>query len=93
MGIRVALGADPAKVVQLLAFDGLRLVLIGGIIGMAVALALARLLSGMLFGGDAFDVATLIVVPLVLAASAFFAAYLPARRARRIDPMLALRAD
>jgi predicted permease len=93
MGIRVALGADPAKVVRLFALDGLRLVLIGGCIGMATALAVVRLLRGLLFGGDAFDAATLVVVPLVLAASALLAAYLPARRARRIDPMLALRAD
>jgi hypothetical protein len=60
---------------------------------MATALAVVRLLRGLLFGGDAFDAATLVVVPLVLAASALLAAYLPARRARRIDPMLALRAD
>lgn len=55
MGIRVALGADPRHVVRLVAFDGLRLVLIGGVLGMTAALALSRLLSGLLFGGRAFD--------------------------------------
>jgi ABC-type antimicrobial peptide transport system permease subunit len=93
MGIRVALGADPRHVVRLVAFDGLRLVLIGGILGMTAAIALSRLLSGLLFGGRAFDPATLIAVALILGAVALLAAYLPARRARRIDPMLALRAE
>ena len=93
MGIRVALGADPARVVRLLAFDGLRLVLLGGVLGMAAALAVMRLLSGLMFGGRVFDPATLVVVPLVLGACASLAAYLPARRIRRIDPMLALRTD
>jgi predicted permease len=93
MGIRVALGAEPASVVRLLAFDGLRLVLVGGVLGMAVALGVMQLLSGLLFGGRAFDPVTLVVVPLILCASASLAAYLPARRVRRIDPILALRAD
>ena len=93
MGIRLALGADPGSVVRLVAFDGLRLVFIGSVIGMAAALGLMRLLSGLLFGGRAFDLSALVVVLLVLGASASLAAYLPARRARRIDPMQALRAE
>jgi predicted permease len=93
MGIRVALGADPDRVVRLLAFDGLRLVLVGGVLGMAAALALMRLLSGLIFGGQVFDPATLVAVPLILGACASLAAYLPARRVRRIDPILALRSD
>ena len=93
MGIRVALGADPGKVVRLLVLDGLRLVVIGGVVGMIAALAVTRLVSGLLFGGRAFDPATLIAVVLILGVSAALAAYLPARRARRIDPMLALRAE
>ena len=67
MGIRVALGAEPASVVRLLAFDGLRLVLVGGVLGMAAALGVMQLLSGLLFGGRAFDPVTLVVVPLILA--------------------------
>jgi ABC-type antimicrobial peptide transport system permease subunit len=93
MGIRLALGADPGRIVRLLTFDGLRLVLIGGVLGMAAALAAMQLLSGLLFGGRAFDAVTLVAVPLILGMSAALAAYLPARRIRRIDPMLALRAD
>jgi predicted permease len=93
MGIRVALGAEPASVVRLVAFDGLRLVLVGGVLGMAAALGVMQLLSGLLFGGRGFDALTLMVVPLILAASASLAAYLPARRLRRLDPMRALRAD
>jgi putative ABC transport system permease protein len=93
MGIRVALGADPGKVVRILAFDGLRLVAIGGVLGMAAALGIMQLLGSLLFGGQAFDALTLVAVPLVLGASASLAAYLPARRARRIDPMLALRTE
>ena len=93
MGIRVALGAEPASVVRLVAFDGLRLVLIGAVLGMAAALGVMQLLSGLMFGGRAFDAVTLVVVLLVLGASASLAAYLPARRVRHIDPMLALRAD
>ena len=93
MGIRVALGGDPRHVVRLVAVDGLRLVLIGGILGMTAALALSRLLSGLLFGGRGFDLPTLIAVALILGAVALPAAYLPARRARRIDPMLGLRTD
>jgi ABC-type antimicrobial peptide transport system permease subunit len=93
MGIRLALGADPGRVVRILAFDGLRLVVIGGVIGMAAALGLMRLLSGLLFGGRAFDLSALVIVVLVLGASASLAAYLPARRARRIDPIVALRSQ
>jgi len=93
MGIRVALGADPGRVVRLLAVDGLRLVLIGGVLGMAAALGVAQLLSGLLFGSRAVDPATLVAVPIILGACASLAAYLPARRIRRVDPMLALRAE
>ena len=93
MGIRVALGAEPGSVVRLVAFDGLRLVLVGAVLGMAAALGVMQLLSGLVFGGRGFDAVTLVVVPLILGASASLAAYLPARRLRRINPMLALRAD
>jgi ABC-type antimicrobial peptide transport system permease subunit len=93
MGIRLALGADPSRVVRILAFDGLRLVVIGGVIGMAAALGLMRLLSGLLFGGRTFDLSALVAVVLVLGATASLAAYLSARRARRIDPIVALRAQ
>jgi predicted permease len=93
MGIRVALGAEPGTVVRLVALGGLRLVLFGGVLGMVMALAVMRLLSGLMFGGRVFDAATLIAVPIILGICASLAAYLPARRIRHIDPVLALRAD
>jgi putative ABC transport system permease protein len=93
MGIRVALGADPDRVVRLLAFDGVRLILIGSVLGMGAALAVMQLLSGLLFGGGALDPVTLVGVPLILGGCASLAAYLPARRIRRVNPMLALRAE
>jgi putative ABC transport system permease protein len=91
MGIRIALGAQPGKLLQLILGEGLRLVLLGTAIGIAGALALYRLLTGMLFGVRPTD-------PLTIAATAFFlfavtllACYLPARRATRVDPLIALR--
>ena len=93
IGIRMALGADAAGVARLLATKGLRLVLLGGTIGVAVSLLAGRLLATMLFGVGNFDLLTLIGAPLVLGGSAWLAAYLPARRASRADPLAALRAD
>ena len=93
VGIRMALGADEGAVVRLLTFGGLRLVLVGGALGLAAALGLARLLGGLLFGVGAFDLGTFVAGPIVLAVSAGLAAYLPARRASRVDPIAALRAD
>jgi ABC-type antimicrobial peptide transport system permease subunit len=79
--------------VRLLTFGGLRLVAIGSVIGLAAAFVVARLLSGLLFGVNALDPLTFVAVPIVLATSAGLAAYLPARRASRVDPISALRAD
>jgi predicted permease len=93
MGIRVALGAETGSVIRLVTLDGLRLVLVGGVLGMALALGVMRLLSGLMFGGRVFDPPTLVAVPIILFVCASLAAYLPARRIRSIDPMLALRAD
>lgn len=76
-----------------LATHGVRLVLVGGAIGVAVSLLAARFLSTMLFQIGTFDPVALIGAPLVLGAAAWLAAYLPARRASRADPLAALRAD
>jgi ABC-type antimicrobial peptide transport system permease subunit len=89
----MALGADAAGVTRLLATQGLRLVLIGGAIGGAVSLVAARFLATLLFGVETFDPVTLIGAPLVLGGAAWLAAYLPARRASRADPLAALRTD
>jgi ABC-type antimicrobial peptide transport system permease subunit len=93
VGIRMALGADAAGVARLLATNGLRLVLLGGAIGAAASLLVARVLSAMLFGVGRFDPVTLIGAPLVLGLAAWLAAYLPARRASRADPLAALRTE
>jgi predicted permease len=93
VGIRIALGADTGGVARQLTTHGVRLVLIGGAIGIAVSLLAARFLSTLLFGVGAFDPVALIGAPLVLGVAAWLAAYLPARRASRADPLAALRAE
>ncbi len=93
VGIRMALGASPGRVVKLLAFEGLKLVFVGGGLGLVAAFAVSRLLSGLLFGVGTLDIATFVAVPLVLGFSACVAAYLPARRASQVDPVLAMRAE
>jgi len=93
VGIRMALGADAAGVARLLASRGLRLVLVGGAIGVVASLLAARLLASLLFGVGTFDPVALAGAPLVLGAAAWLAAYLPARRASRANPLAALRAD
>jgi cell division protein FtsX len=93
VGIRLAIGADRAAVVRLLLWGGLRLVLAGAVAGLGLALLLAQLLEGLLFGVPARDPTTFVAVPLVLLAVAFLAAYLPARRAGRVSPVSALRSD
>jgi predicted permease len=93
VGIRMALGADTAVVARLLATHGLRLTLLGGAIGILASLLAARFLATMLYGGRAFDLIAFAVAPLVLGAAAWLAAYLPARRASRVDPLTALRTE
>jgi ABC-type antimicrobial peptide transport system permease subunit len=93
VGIRMALGAEAAAVTRLLAARGLRLVLLGGAIGVAVSLLVARFLTTLLYGGEALDPIAFAGAPLVLGAAAWLAAYLPARRASRVDPLAALRND
>jgi predicted permease len=93
VGIRMALGADAAGVARRLAAHGVRLVLIGGLIGVAASLVAARFLGALLFGVGTSDPVALISAPLVLGVAAWLAAYLPARRATRANPLAALRAD
>jgi putative ABC transport system permease protein len=91
IGIRMALGAEPGDVLRLVAGQGLRVGLVGALVGIAGALALTRLMSTMLYGVGSHDPATFACVVLLLAAVAAVASYLPARRATRIDPLRALR--
>lgn len=92
-GIRLALGARPGVVLQSVLQQGLRLTLIGIIIGVPVALTVTRLMSNLLFGVTAADPATIAVVILVVLGGAAAACWLPARRAAKVDPMVALRAE
>jgi putative ABC transport system permease protein len=91
MGIRMALGADRVSVIAEVLRESLQPVVLGVAIGLSGALALGGLLERLLYGVEPSDPATLLMVPLILLAVALLAAYLPARRATRVDPMVALR--
>jgi putative ABC transport system permease protein len=91
IGIRVALGASPGTILRMVLRETLVLTLAGLALGVPCALAASRALGHMLFGVSANDPATLAAVTFALAAVATLAGYLPARRAMRVDPMIALR--
>lgn len=91
VGIRMALGADRSAVIGQVSWQGMRVVLPGILLGLALAAALSSLLGSLLVGIEALDPLTFAAVPLVLAAVAWAAAWVPARRASRIDPLNALR--
>lgn len=89
--LRLALGAPHGEILRLVANSGLRLLLVGGAFGMALALGVARLLGSMIFGISPYDPLTFVTVASVLLAVVLTASYLPARRATKVDPMVALR--
>jgi predicted permease len=91
MGVRLALGATPAQLTRLIAGDGLRLALTGVAIGGTLALPLARILGALIFGVQIADLAAFAGTCALLVAVALVAAALPARRAARLDPIVALR--
>jgi putative ABC transport system permease protein len=91
IGVRVALGAQPSDVLRMIFSQGFKLFLIGATIGLAAAFALSRALVHLLFGVSAYDPASFAGVMILLAAVAVLACYLPARRATRVDPLIALR--
>lgn len=91
IGIRMALGASQGNIAREVLSQGLLLTGLGAAIGIAGALAGARLIASLLFGVHPTDLATFLVVALVLAIVALIASYLPARRASRVDPIVALR--
>lgn len=90
-GIRQALGADQRSILSLVLGQGLKRVALGLVLGIVGALGLSRYLESMLFGVTPADSAVFVVVTVVLFAVAMLACYIPARRATRIDPMVALR--
>ena len=91
LGIRMALGADRSNVLRLVIAQGMRLAASGVVLGLALAWALTRLIASLLFGVTAADPMTFGIVAAILAAVALAAAYVPARRATTIDPLIALR--
>ena len=93
IGIRMALGADSSGVVRLMLGRGLKLVAIGGALGLGAAVGLAQLMSSFLFGVSPLDPITYVVAIGLLGFVALVATYVPARRAARIDPLLALRTE
>jgi ABC-type antimicrobial peptide transport system permease subunit len=93
IGIRVALGADARRVERLVLWHGLKLTVIGGAIGLGIALGLTRLLSDLLFGISPIDPLAFGATLAMLVAVALAASYVPARRAARVNPVTALRAE
>jgi putative ABC transport system permease protein len=91
MGVRIALGAQPREILRLVLGQGMRLACAGAGIGLAVSLIASRLLRNELFRVSSFDPLTFALMAAVLIGAALAASYIPARRATRVDPMVALR--
>ena len=93
IGVRMALGADPGRVVRLVVREGMAVAVAGAAAGLVAASLLTRLMAGLLYGVGASDPATYLGVALLLLSIALTASWVPARRAARIDPMKALRSE
>ncbi len=91
IGVRMALGATARDVFKLIVGGGMKLTIVGVAVGVAGAIALTRLMHGLLFNTSTTDPLTFIVISLLLSLAAFLACYLPARRAAKVDPLTALR--
>ena len=93
MGIRMALGADRSAIRALVVLHGMKLAVLGVVIGVAAAFGLTRLMASLLFGVKTWDPAVFITVPVILTSVALIAVWLPATRASHLDPMQALRVE
>jgi putative ABC transport system permease protein len=93
VGIRIALGAGRRQVLAMVLRQGMQTITLALALGLVAAAAASRLLASQLFGVSTIDPVTFVGVPLLLALIALIACYLPARRASRVDPLTALRAD
>jgi putative ABC transport system permease protein len=91
IGIRMALGAQRSDVLRMILTEGARMAVVGVVLGVAASLVLTRLIATLLFGISATDPVTFFGVALLLSCVALLASYIPARRAMRLDPMVALR--
>jgi ABC-type antimicrobial peptide transport system permease subunit len=92
-GLRLALGAPPSGMLLMVLLQAMRLAFAGAVIGLAVALVLARAMSSMIYNVSPADPSTFVSVVTMVVAIALLACYLPARRAAKANPMVALRAD
>lgn len=93
IGIRMALGADRARIRGLVVWQGMRLAIVGVVLGIGAAFGLTRLLASFLYGVKYWDPLVFVSVPLILTAVALLAVWLPATRASRLDPQQALRIE
>jgi putative ABC transport system permease protein len=93
IGVRLALGAQRRDVMSMIVVQGMTMAATGAAVGVVAALAVTRLMSSLLFGISAADPVTFAAIPVLLGVVAFVACYVPARRATRVDPLVALRTE